>query len=1610
MTRTPLPHAKKQVPSFRAKREIHLAFLSVLLYFFASLFPAPTSAQTPPATGTPPFGSFGGGPDVINLGNLNVHLDIPVLHKPGRGTNFMYDLSYDSSVWYPVTSGSTATWQPTSANNGWTASLQYGGYTSRSANISRYYTYCGPHQIPLHAYVTTYTYSNWVYVDGRDIAHPYPSYTSSSQLNGCTGDDSYTGFTAVSPDGSGYKLTVNGPSVVSLYATNGGAVNLGGTVPYQDRNGNQITLVNASGTSNYYDTLSSTTPVLTVAGSGTSSSPIVFSYTPPNTSSSRCASTNTAGVACYTMNYTNYTVATNFGVSGISEYKSSAALPLVSSIVLPDGTQYTFAYEATPSTPPAGACTPYAGTTCVTARLSSVTLPTGGTITYAYSGGNNGILPDGSAATLTRTTPDGTWTYVQVKGTGAASTTTITDPTTPTGNQSVLQFQGIYETERQLYQGSTSGTLLRTDTTCYNGNTSSCNTTAITLPITQRNVTTQLPGANNLTSLHIYKYNGNGSLIEQDDYDYGSGAAGPLLKKTAITFASLGSITKFRQTVTVTNGSGATVSQTNYNYDQTGVVATSGTPQQTSVTGSRGNLTSINYYTQGSTYLTRTMSYFDTGKVQTVTDSNNAQTTYTYGACGNSFPTGISEPLSLSKSMTWNCTGGVRLTTTDENNQTTTTAYSDPYFWRSASVTDPTSAATSLCYGLVTSGTCTLNPDESEATLSFNSGSSATDVFTTRDGLGRPHLSQLREAPGSANFDTTETDYDASGRPSRTTLPYVGTAGQTNSSAPAKTVTYDALNRTLSLADNSGGSRTFSYSQNDIYITRGPAPSGENTKRRQEEFDGLGRLTSVCEITAGTTSAPAGTCAQNTSQTGYWTKYSYDALGRLTGVSQNAQSSNPQARTFVYDLMGRLTSETNPESGTTTYAYDTDSTCGTSNGDRVKKTDAVGNVSCYAYDSLHRPTAITYPSGTYAAVTPAKHFVYDSATVNGQVMSNVKDRLAEAYTCTSTCTTKLTDVGFSYTVRGEPSDVWQSTPNSGGYYHLSATYWANGAPNQLGNNITSLPSFTFAVDGEGRPYQVSVPPIYGQNPVTNTAFNAASLATSVTYGSGDADSFSYDSNTNRLTQYQFTVNGQSETGVLTWNANHTLQSQNITDPFNSSDTQNCAYSYDDLSRLTSVNCGTPWSQTFSYDAFGNISKSGTYSFQPIYKNVSGNTTNQFVSIPGATVSYDANGNVLGDGSHTYAWDSSSKAITVDSVNATYDALGRMVEQNRSGTYTQFAYGPTGAKLAILSGQTLQKGLLPLPGGGIAVYNTSGLLYYGHPDHLGSMRLGSTSTRSIYFDLAFAPFGETYVPSGTTDPAFTGQRQDTVAGLYDFPERQYSTQGRWPAPDPAGLNSMHLADPQTLNRYAYVRNNPLVLIDPQGLDVEDEDPCDVYDCLLGGGGGGGGSPDPTSGGDPSNSGGDCSMMDPTCGGNGSEPSNPDPSNSSNPNNVGTQCPPSPANCGPTDGGIVSVTQCDDAGNCQNTTVDVVLANPSPEDALNPSSIQVFSQVSNMFPDFLTEQYHFPPSVCTGAKFVFVATSVVKGGIAVGWIEGATVVSNPELAAILAGAGLVLAVGC
>ena len=1350
----------------------------VVLALFSS---APCFAQV--QTGTPPFGSYSGGPDIINLANLNAHLTIPIVQKAGRGTNFTYYLNLDSSVWYPVGSSGSQTWQP----NGLPATAQYGSSAGHTyAQVVRIQCPNPNYPPTLPKTIPGEYFTNYVYVDIYGVGHPF---NITWENDGCqvTGAEQ-----ATATDGSGYIMSVDINANITVTPRSGGvfvpaAASGTGAATTTDANGNEIT---ESSSGVITDTLGTT--ALTIAGS----SPTTFTYKAPS-----------GGNAVYTANYTSKTVETHFGCSGIAEFGPTAE-SLLTSITLPDGSAYTFTYEET--TP--GMTSP------VTGRLASITLPTGGIISYAYSGGSNGITcVDGSTATLTRTTPDGIWIYAHSES-GTAWTTTITDPAT---DKTTMNFQGIYETEREVY--SPAGTLLKTTYTCYNGNTttSTCDSTAVTLPITQTSVFPQWPSGG-LQSRTDTFYNRYGLVTEKDEYAYGPAAPGAIARKTLTTYASLANgIVSRPASVTVEDGSSNVKAKTTYCYDEavpsgtstcaaTGSpTATSGTPQHAAVTGSRGNLTTIASVVQGSTTLGKTYTYYDTGNVLKATDVNGAQTTYGYGpsGCPNSFPVSVTKPLSLTKSMTWNCTGGVETSITDENGKTTSATYStDPDFWRPNTTTDQESNATNMTYTVTSTGVTSV-----ESSLLFNGSVSTSDVLTTQDGLGRAHVSQVKESPSSSTYDSVETDYDSLGRPSRSTLPYAATAGLTNSSAPGTTTTYDALSRKLTIKDSEASplTVTFAYTQNDTYRTLGPAPTGENPKRQQFEYDALGRMTSVCEVTNATGN---GACGQTSSATGYWTQYTYDLNNNLTGVTQNAQSSGShQIRTYAYDDLGRMTLETNPESGTTNYTYDTDPTCGTTfKGDLVKKVDAVGNTTCYAYDTLHRPTSLTY-SGPYSSSTPNKYFVYDAATVNGVAMANVKSRLAEAYTATSSTGTKITDIGFSYSARGEASDVYESTPHSSGYYHSSTTYWANGALETLGNNIATLPSFTYGPDGEGRINTVSASS--GQNPVTGTTYSVASLPTQVTLGSADSDSFTYDPNTNRMTQYKFTVNSESVVGALTWNAIGTLETLAITDPFYGAGNQTCSYAHDDMSRIASANCGSPWSQTFSYDAFGNVSKSGTVSFQPTYSYL----TNHMTQVGSSTPTYDANGNATNDTAHTYTWDAAGRPVTVDTVSLTYDALGRMAEQNKSGVYSQIVYSPLGGKFALMNGQTLTKALAPLSGGSQAVYTSSGLAYYRHSDWVGSSRFASTPTRTMYFDGAYAPFGEPYSETGTTDLSFTGMNQDTDPNLFDFPAREYNdVHGRWPSPDPAGMMAVQTNNPQSWNRYAYVLNSPATLTDPLGL--------------------------------------------------------------------------------------------------------------------------------------------------------------------------------------------------
>ena len=1374
-------------------------------------------------TGTPPFSSVGGGPDTIDLGNLNIHVDIPVLNKPGRGTNFTYDLSYDSSIWYPVGTSGNQVWTPVN-NWGWRGSTEVAtGYISYAVTS----TLCvDSHGNKYFGGLTTY--SNWAYHDAFGRSHKF---SGTTQSNYCTSTD--TTLNTTTTDGSGFKLAAVGDSgsVFSKQGQNMNApINSGtGAASAIDRNGN---IINVDGSGHFYDTLSAATPVLTVTGSGTSTSPTKFTYTAPSGSS-----------VSYQANYTNYTIATNFGITGITDYKSSAAVPLISNIVLPDGSQYTITYEATP-----GTCSPYSGTTCVTGRIASIQYPTLGTISYLYynsnsnfaacTTGNNGVFSDGSASCLKRTTPDGLWTYTRSQGTGAASTTTITAPLLTydsAANQTVIQFQKIYETQRQVYQGSaSSGTLLRSWNTCYNGSALPCTGIAITLPIMSRLVSTTLAGSSNLIDEHNMTYDGYGNLLTQTDYDYGSGGVGNLLGTTTITYALLGNIKAFSQTITKTNASGTTVSQTQYNYDETAVQSTSGTPQHTSVTGSRGNLTSVHSYTSGSNFLTRTMTYFDTGNVQTATDVNNAQTTYTYGACGNSFPTTISEPLSMSRTFTWdtNCTGGVATSAKDENSNTTTITYSDPYFWRPASVSYPDGALLSFTYNSPTTFTLTQKMSSSQNIVST----------ILSDGLGRTKKTELNSDPSGVDY--VDTTYDLLGRVYTVSNPYRSTSDPTYG---ITTYQYDALSRPKQVIPPDGTQTTNNISAS--YTNNCVTAADQASKKVTTCSNSLGYLTQVFEDPSGLN---------------YETDYMLDPLGNILTVTQkggSTNSSNYRVRNYTYDFLSHLTQSVDPEAGTVNYSYD-------SNGNLLSKTSPAPNQTgtqtvtiSYCYDALHRTTAKAYTyspntpptcSGTPPTFpSPVATYLYDASTVNGTTLLNPIGRLSQSSVSASVQSL------YSYDTMGRVKGHYQTTPQyASSPFQVNTTYDAAGDPTstqyESGNGTTNI-TYSYTNNNVGLPTTLTSSLVDSSHPGTlgsNISYGPQSAPVQALYGNSLTETAAFNStfepcrvNLNSSGTALANCSSSAPTGTvldlaLGYNSGTSNNGNVATLSATGQQTFNRSYGYDAVNRLTTYSdsassqaCkGLSW----GYDGWGNLLSQQTTSGTCLQFS-SGVGTNNQLSSP---YRYDAAGNMTYDGTNTYYYDAENRLVQVNGTQGactsatacyTYDAEGRRVEKFTSSQTKDYVYDNQNRVIAEFLPSQWATGYAYLGGQLLAEY-TQGTTYFVTKDHLGSARLVSAVNASVVDSMDYYPYGIQMAGATTTTHKFTGDERDSETSMDHTPFRQYSSSvERWMTPDPAGLAVADPTNPQSWNRYAYVLNNPLALADPTGLDLCDpDDPLFCYD--------------------------------------------------------------------------------------------------------------------------------------------------------------------------------------
>jgi len=1289
------------------------------------------------ATGTPLFGSFSGGPfDPINNGNLNVNFSIPVVNKAGRGLPFNYNLTYDTSVWYPVSSGVTTSWQPVT-NWGWspwTAPESGYLYFSQQTSYCSFWTGYNWVQAPYEVVL-----SGFIYYDQGGTPHPFPGEDDiwSNPGHGCPSGTTTYDTNAIATDGSGYIW--NGQTW-TVTPPNGGAFNppsqaITGASSTSDANGNTI-----SNTNNgvYTDTLGVT--ALSVSGSGTPSSPVTFQYA------------GAGGSATVTVKYTSFTVATNFGASGISEYGRSAQ-NLVTEIDLPDQNQhptdkYTITYEATPATPSSGACTPLSGTyqtNCVTARIATITLPTGGEIQYGYSGGSNGILSDGSTATLTRTTPDGTWTYAHTEN-GTAWTTDITAPADPQGNQAytVMNFQGIYPTERKVY-ATNGGTQLLDVTTCYGTPTSYtegvCNSWAIQPPLTVRFVLTT-PYANGSPGsmaevVQLFSNYASYSLpYEVDEYDWGR----TLSRKTITAYdyntscgvPSGSSVVDKPCSVTVQNSSGGTVASTTYTYDANGNLL-----KQTPSVGPQLQFT-----------------YNSNGTMATSNDGAGT-TTCSYGSNScNAFPDTVTPPISaLATTSVWNCYGAVPTSTTDANSKTTNLGY------------DLMNRLTSGGYPDGGSVTVAYTPTQVQTTTKITSSVSRTDTASLD--------SQGRVSSKTVAGVTTNTTYDHLGR--------VWTVGVSGSGAQ-DTYQYDALSRVTQVTHADSTYVQTSYSNNCATTT------DESGKVRQVCSDGLGRVNSVTEDPSGLA---------------YQTTYGHDPLKDLTSVTQGSQS-----RSYQYDSLGRLTQATTPESGTIYFTYDSDSTCGTSKGDLVKRVDARGTRTCYAYDTMHRPTQKSYSDGTASA-----NYYYDQSSYNGLTINNGKGRR-----------TGMSDgsgqTAWNYDAMGRA--LTEERTIAGITATIGDTFNYDGSLASL--TYPSRRTITYGVDSLGRP-QSAVDSTNNINYALSATYAAQGALASVLSGKtssfgGITYSLGYN---NRLLPSSISASSSNGTALSLSYSFYGNGSPNVITN-NRDNGRTVTYGYDSLNRWNSASSQATsgadcWGQSVpapnanppGYDRYGNLQTINVSKCSAPAPSISVNGNNQVSGF-----AYNAAGDVTNDGSYSYSWDAENRLTTAAGVTYTYDGDGQRVKKSSGTLYWR---GSSGSVLAETdtSGNTTNEYIFF--GARIARRDSSGNVYYYFGNHLGSAAI-TNAAGTLCYDADFYPIGGelAFTNNCSQSYKFAGMEQDSETGEYHTQFRQYTANlSRWLSPDPSGTAAVSLTNPQTWNMYAYVTNNPTTLTDATGLD-------------------------------------------------------------------------------------------------------------------------------------------------------------------------------------------------
>ena len=202
--------------------------------------------------------------------------------------------------------------------------------------------------------------------------------------------------------------------------------------------------------------------------------------------------------------------------------------------------------------------------------------------------------------------------------------------------------------------------------------------------------------------------------------------------------------------------------------------------------------------------------------------------------------------------------------------------------------------------------------------------------------------------------------------------------------------------------------------------------------------------------------------------------------------------------------------------------------------------------------------------------------------------------------------------------------------------------------------------------------------------------------------------------------------------------------------------------------------------------------------------------------------YDLRGNLTGDGTRSFTYDTENRLISVAgpvTAGLSYDPAGRLRQTTINGVTTQFLYaGPdliaemdsAGAILRrYIHGPGVNNPLVWIEGATMAA---SGVRYL-YKDRLGSITSWTNAAGVVQATFAYGPYGEPKAWSGSRF-GYTGQVALSELGLYHYHARVYDpVTGRFLQTDPTGYDDGP-------NMYIYVGGDPINMVDPLGMAAAD----------------------------------------------------------------------------------------------------------------------------------------------------------------------------------------------